>query len=387
MIAPGSETPPVLRDESFRLGKVDFPNDTIYTRANVGVESNARLRTFLEKCETQDVVRIGFIGGSITASAGATAPIYGFSSRLVSFIKEGFPNLKSVVEINAGIGATGSRYGVSRVVPDLLSRAPDLIVIEFAVNDFIGGTEDEIRATIEGLVRQCLLYPAQVPVMMLFTAKGDGQNVQALHAEIGAHYGLPMISYRDAIWPLIDSGRIAWGDVFRDDPHPNNNGHRLAAHLLYTYLKRAALSPQGHTGGVEPPVPAPLVTDLYQYAGVTTATDSSVRAQPVGWKAITRSNGRVAYKTTGSSTSTLTLTTTRRELTLGIHMHPKRNSQVRITDGAAIDFTVNDNGPIEYTQFIKVFAADTATLRTIRVEHTGGRVFTLDYVLYVGPPE
>ena len=37
--------------------------------------------------------------------------------------------------INAGIGATDSDYGCLRVQRDVLSQNPDLVIVEFAVND------------------------------------------------------------------------------------------------------------------------------------------------------------------------------------------------------------------------------------------------------------
>ncbi|MEX0670490.1 MAG: SGNH/GDSL hydrolase family protein [Pirellulales bacterium] len=38
--------------------------------------------------------------------------------------------------VNAGIGATNSHYGAARVQTDVLARDPDLVIVEFAVNDF-----------------------------------------------------------------------------------------------------------------------------------------------------------------------------------------------------------------------------------------------------------
>jgi lysophospholipase L1-like esterase len=384
---PSSPEPPIVLDAPFNVASVRFPNDTVYNRANLNPIPNGRVRLFLEKCATRGTVRLGFIGGSITAGAITTTQSRRYSSLLASYIKQAYPGLKSVVEINAGIGSTGSRYAASRAAEDLLAQSPDLIVIEFAVNDFVAGSDAYIRATLEGLVRQCLLHAADVPVLLLFTAKGDGQNVQALHAAVGDHYALPMISYRDAIWPLIDSNRMSWNDVFHDDPHPNDNGHRIAAHLLYTYLKKAA--GQSATAGIT--VPPPLYSDLYQYAGVVTTGDTAVQATLSGWQAIAGDKGRTQYQSSGSGTSTLTLRTARRELTIGLHMHGSQNSNIRVlVEGGGLDTVLSDSYPFEHTRLFQVFARDDAlpvAMRTVRIEHQGSAAFKLDYVLYAGQPQ
>ncbi len=56
-------------------------------------------------------------------------------------------------EINAAIGGTGSDLGVYRLKQDVLDHKPDLMFVEFAVND--GATEPEqIYRSMEGIVRQ-----------------------------------------------------------------------------------------------------------------------------------------------------------------------------------------------------------------------------------------
>jgi hypothetical protein len=51
--------------------------------------------------------------------------------------------------VNAGIGATDSDYGSLRAQRDVLSKNPDLVIIEFAVNDIGGDTT--LDDTYEGL--------------------------------------------------------------------------------------------------------------------------------------------------------------------------------------------------------------------------------------------
>ena len=56
-------------------------------------------------------------------------------------------------EINAAIGGTGSDLGVFRLGHDVLQHEPDLVFVEFAVNDG-GAPPERIWQAMEGIVRQ-----------------------------------------------------------------------------------------------------------------------------------------------------------------------------------------------------------------------------------------
>ena len=48
--------------------------------------------------------------------------------------------------------------------------------------------------------------------------------------------GLPMVSFRDAMWPEFSAGRLAWRDYYADEVHPNDAGHEVAAAFLRRLL-------------------------------------------------------------------------------------------------------------------------------------------------------
>jgi lysophospholipase L1-like esterase len=384
-LGPGRDpAPPPAEDTVFTVGTVRFPNDTAYARALLTPEANGRISRFLEKCRTRETVTIGFLGGSITLGSALTDTGQRFSALLAGLVRREF-GLRSVVEMNASISATGSRYGASRVAFDLLRHDPDLIVVEFSVNDFNTAADDELRATLEGVVRQCLKHDPDLAVMLLFTMKGDGANAQSVHDDVGAHYALPMVSYRDAVWPLIESGRAAWGDFFLDDPHLTPAGHKVAAGLLLAHLKRAARL----SGGAGVSVPAPLVTDIFEHAGILAPGDSAVRVETAGWGSEIREAGKLgpprqAFYTLGGGADTLTLHTRRRELSLGIRMQHFDTSSVRVEAPGFGTMVLHNDFPFVYTRTVHVFTAPDAGLHTVRVIHSGSAPFAVDFVLYAG---
>ena len=90
-------------------------------------------------------MKIGYLGGSITAQQG-------WRPKTLAWFKEQFREAK-FSEINAAIGGTGSDLGVFRLQQDVLDQSPDLLFVEFAVNDG-GAPPEQIHRCMEGIVRQ-----------------------------------------------------------------------------------------------------------------------------------------------------------------------------------------------------------------------------------------
>src|SRR3954453_8827784 len=101
---------------------------------------------FFAKLNTKGAeVRIAYLGGSITAQEG-------WRPKTLAHLQKTYPNAK-VTQINAAIGGTGSDLGVYRLAHHVLDFKPDLLFVEFAVNDG-GQAPDKIIKQMEGIVRQ-----------------------------------------------------------------------------------------------------------------------------------------------------------------------------------------------------------------------------------------
>jgi hypothetical protein len=78
---------------------------------------------------------------------------------------------------------------------------------------------------------------------------------------LGRHYDLPMVSFRDAWWPELYSGRAQWETMYADVVHPNDTGHILASELLIALLEKAKALPE--PGAERTALPAPMISDLF----------------------------------------------------------------------------------------------------------------------------
>ena len=228
------------------------------------------LQRVMAKAQRGEPVVVGVIGGSITAGAAASKPEYRYGNRIAAWWQSAFPGSK-VEFVNAGIGATGSSYAVMRAQRDLLSHKPDFVVVEFAVND----PSDRANAeSYEGLVRQILRQPQAPAVLLLFMMTRDGHNAQEWEAKVGAHYSLPMVSYRDAIWGEMQAGRLAWTDVSPDMVHPNDWGHEQAAKFVTSLLEQVRTTlPAQQPAAAPRALPQPLFTALFDHTTLLEAAD------------------------------------------------------------------------------------------------------------------
>lgn len=233
-------------------------------KALVATGNTARIQQVLARAQRGEKITIAVIGGSITAGAKASVPLKNYGNRIAAWWRQKFPKAE-IKFVNAGIGATGSNYGALRAQRDLLAHRPDFVVVEYSVND---RNVQPSAETLEGLVRQILKQPNQPAVLLLFMMNKSGSNAQEWHSRVGVHYGLPMISFRDALWPAIKDGSLKWETLEADEVHPNDLGHECAARFVTSFLE--SLLP---AQAVVTPLPAPLFSDLYEHVTLQEAAD------------------------------------------------------------------------------------------------------------------
>ncbi len=162
----------------------------------------------------------------------------------------------------------------------MLARHPDFVVIEYGVND---PNNQAAAETLEGLVRQVLKQPNHPAVVLLFMMNRQGANAQEWHESIGRHYRLPMVSFRDALWPEIQAGSMKWEDVEADMVHPNDPGHAYAAAFVTSLLEKLlkSLPPATQLPPIKPTA-KPLLNDLFEHVALHEA-DALKPVKSEGW--------------------------------------------------------------------------------------------------------
>lgn len=230
----GYAAPEVIEEEEIEFHSENYERMIANSLVNLG--DCGRLQAAIGKAKRGEEVTLAYIGGSITQGAGAT-PInvncYAYKSYCL--FKEKFGAGDNVKFIKAGVGGTPSELGMIRFERDILrdgTVAPDVIVIEFAVNDW----GDETNGVCyESLVKKALNLPNHPAVILLFAVFADDGNLQERLMPVGSHYNLPMISIKNAVTPQFyyktkEEGRVlSKNQFFYDVFHPTNTGHTIMA--------------------------------------------------------------------------------------------------------------------------------------------------------------
>lgn len=231
----------------FLLCPLAVSAEDVYTpemiaRSLTAVGNTERIHQAIDKAQNGKDVTIVYLGGSITEGSAAqpqATKCYAYLS--AQLFAEKFMLSKSQLHYrNAGISGTPSLLGVTRCQQDVLAHQPDIVFVEFAVND---GSDAQSRLFYESLVRKLVESEVEPAVILLFTLTNEGYSAQTHMQQIGEHYSLGMVSVRDAIQPAIDQGQMQWNDYSADFAHPSTRGHAFIADLIGNYFDAAAQTP------------------------------------------------------------------------------------------------------------------------------------------------
>ena len=275
-------------------------------RSLVSTGDPARIQGVLAKARRGEPICVAAIGGSITAGGEHTRdPKRRYVQQLAQWFEKMVPGLKVRV-VNAGIGASNSGYGALRVQRDVIAQQPDLVVVEYAVNDSTGMAK--LDESYEGVLRQLLGSSTSRAVIELFFMHKDGKSAQPEEEALGRHYALPMISFCDAVWPELQAGKLQWKRIYDDVVHPNDAGHDIASELVRSFLNASLdrLPKNDHALPAVAPVPAPMISDTFEHCSMFRAADLKPLSSG-GWTCVTSNvwecgsaGGRLEYEASGT---------------------------------------------------------------------------------------
>lgn len=186
----------------------------------------------LNRLEEQDTVSIVFLGGSITEAPG-------YRVQFSEWINSEYPAF--IQSYNAGVGGTGSDYGSFRVKRDVLSHNPDLVFIEFAVNDsdqastlIIENVESNIRQLREAIpaVNICLLYTIQEKMLPYYENGEVFPSIEAME-KVARHYNLPSVNLGVPVTNQLNEGAI----IFKDTVTNQNNIPVFSSDGVHPYIE------------------------------------------------------------------------------------------------------------------------------------------------------
>ena len=239
-------------------GTFSDPNDFLVRKG---------LPNFFNKAKKKQSLVIGYIGGSITRGIN----LYRMQS--AKFIQEMYPNTKMQF-INAGISGTGTDLGACRIEEQVLQYKPDLVFVEFAVNNaFAEGMEGIIRQIWKANPQTdiCLLYTIYSGQTKIYANGKIPPNILGLE-KLADYYQIPSVHMGLEASMLEKEDKLLWKApagtktdkiIFSNDgTHPVEAGGNLYAQAI----ARSFLKMQDFNENKKHELPKPLLADNWEEA-------------------------------------------------------------------------------------------------------------------------
>jgi hypothetical protein len=225
------------------LGYLDGEPSIAIPRS-VNVHLRDELTNARASIEKDQQATIAFLGGSITEMEG-------YRPMIMQYFSETYPETKFTF-VNAGIASTCSTTGAFRLDRDVLSQSPDLLFVEFAVNDDQDGSHAsrECIRGMEGIIRHARAASPKTdiivthfvnPSMLEQLRRGETPTSIAAHEQVTSHYGVSSVNLAAEVAKRITEGSLTW--EMYGGTHPKKPGNRLAADLNLDALQAAWSGP------------------------------------------------------------------------------------------------------------------------------------------------
>lgn len=250
-------------DESSAPDYSQLSEEEIYRlmveRSLITTGDMTRMANTLNRAQNGENLTVAYIGGSITEGYNAGTDD-NFAKIATEWLDEQFPN-SEITAVNAGISGTPSILGNVRLERDVLAYDPDIVFVEFAVND---GNAQVYKDSYESLVRTLLTQDKEIAVVLLFTVIKSGHTCQPHMSQVGELYGLPMISLPNSLGVELAEGRMTWEDYSMDESHPNEFGHAMIRDFIAHYYEQVIPVIDENVGEVPAQLPEPIFSDRWQ---------------------------------------------------------------------------------------------------------------------------
>jgi hypothetical protein len=195
-------------------------------------------------------VKVAYYGGGIHGPAG-------WRVQVLKGLAAAYPKAQ-IEAIDGSIGdeVRGSGFSVYRYAHDVLGHKPDLVLVDYASDDY-QTTPREIQRAIEGVVRQTWAADPSIDLLFLYAyrggferdyAEGKTSSTVSAYEHLAERYGIPAIDLAEA---ATRHGGL--GSLFRNGLIPTPAGDQLYAATILATLPQL-------TGPAAPhPLPKPLV--------------------------------------------------------------------------------------------------------------------------------
>lgn len=189
-------------------------------------------------------VNIVFHGHSVPAGYFVTPDVKTFSSypMLVHMLLNTKYPLAVINVMNTAIGGENAQKGAGRFKEDVLKKNPDIVFIDYALNDRGLGLatakkywEKMIRSAIRKNARVFLLTPTPDKREDILNASTELEKHAAQIRSMAKKFNIGLIDSYAIFKKEVQMG-VKLDDLMSQVNHPNKTGHMLVAHEILTWF-------------------------------------------------------------------------------------------------------------------------------------------------------
>lgn len=271
----------------------------------VAIHRGNGLANVFAKLNGGQAAKIAYIGGSVTQNPG-------WRDHVTSWFSSRYPG--KITEVNAGWSGTGSLIGAMRLQRDVLVQNPDLVFVEFAINDLPEDPLSFVQRNSEGIVRQTWSQNAYTDVCFIETLASYNVGaylagyyptpVQA-HYDTCDRYGLPSVNVGWYLYKVAESQGVSWTTYIPDGAHPNSAGSQIYSQAVTSYLES-----ERTRGGAWTAHSTPTALTDFPVTGGTIKDMVTVSPIPSGWSAHYNEYGVSSFVQSTSAGATISITFT-----------------------------------------------------------------------------
>lgn len=198
----------------------------------------SRIQNLYQNAEKYKPLSLVFLGASVTM-AYLIEPQHQFLTAIQQYLERTHHAVHPTIH-NLGTPGMTSLHGLYQSYTELEEKKPDLIVIDYAVNDQKNAT---CRDSYEALLVRCLSLPSKPAVISFFVQTLDGYTCAPQMAAVNEYYGVPYVNIGGQIQEDIRKGKFRWENYSYDDRHPGPFGHTWIGKCLTEFLAAAEHAP------------------------------------------------------------------------------------------------------------------------------------------------
>lgn len=215
------------------------------------INYRASLEHTYKKLTEDKTLNVVYFGGSVTAGYGSSnSNAYSWRALIGKWISTEFPNAK-INNINRALGESGTYLGANRVQMDIISAQPDLLFIEYSINDYYyKSTYEKASSQYETIIREVKNALPETDIVTILvtdqncleTNQQGKLHIQAqAHEDIAEAYNIPTIHAGRYLAAVAKYSISEWSNYAIDIVHPNDAGYEIYYQVIREFMYNSLL--------------------------------------------------------------------------------------------------------------------------------------------------